>query len=69
MELLLYLSIRLCESIIPRMSRTFTNVDHRAGKYILVKLWTQCPNSTVSVQNIVPYGTAGLRQIPDIDFR
>lgn len=41
----------------------------RSGKYIMVKLWTQCPNSHVAVQGIVPYGFAGLRQVPDLEFR
>ncbi|KAK5953686.1 hypothetical protein OHC33_004955 [Knufia fluminis] len=40
-----------------------------SGKYILVKLWTQCPNSCVAVQGVVPYGFAGLRQVADLGFR
>ncbi|KAK5104499.1 hypothetical protein LTS08_002389 [Lithohypha guttulata] len=40
-----------------------------SGKYILVKLWTRCPHSCVTVQGVVPYGYAGLRQLPDLSFR
>lgn len=45
------------------------NRGSRSGKYILLKLWTQCPHSNVTVQSIVPYGYAGLRQVPDLSFR
>ncbi|RMZ85933.1 hypothetical protein DV736_g6513, partial [Chaetothyriales sp. CBS 134916] len=35
-----------------------------AGRYILVKLWTACPNALIDIKNIAAYGYGGPRYFP-----
>ncbi|KAJ9612128.1 hypothetical protein H2200_003725 [Cladophialophora chaetospira] len=40
-----------------------------SGRYILVKLWAQCPNANIDIQAILAYGYGGPRFFPAIEMR
>ncbi|KIX10051.1 uncharacterized protein Z518_01132 [Rhinocladiella mackenziei CBS 650.93] len=39
-----------------------------SGRYVLVKLWAQCPNANIDIQAILPYGYGGPRFFPMHSF-
>jgi len=40
-----------------------------SGRYILVKLWAQCPNANIDIQAILAHGYGGPRFFPAIEMR
>ncbi|KIW27226.1 uncharacterized protein PV07_06985 [Cladophialophora immunda] len=40
-----------------------------SGRYILVKLWAQCPNANIDIQAILVHGYGGPRFFPSVEMR
>jgi len=40
-----------------------------SGRYILVKLWAQCPNANIDIQAILAHGYGGPRFFPSVEMR